>query len=197
MDYNKFHNQVVDSPSSYLNVQEQWPEITRYVYSNIDKKEKILELGSGGGFFVNWLYKNGYKNTIASDISTTALKIINNKFPYIKQELINAEDIKSHSTFDLVIGLDIIEHLPDTVKHLSSVYNILNDNGKYIIKTPNKLLENIYYKGILLRSDKQKIHPWWTAHVSLFSLKKLCFSLRSAGFKKINILDRENYLRLK
>jgi len=86
MDYNKFHNQVVDSPSSYLNVQEQWPEITRYVYSNIDKKEKILELGSGGGFFVNWLYKNGYKNTIATDISTTTLKIINNKFPYIKQE---------------------------------------------------------------------------------------------------------------
>lgn len=40
-------------------------------------------------------------------------------------------------TFEVVIGMDVFEHIPDTERHLNEVRRVLQPGGYYILETPN------------------------------------------------------------
>jgi len=190
LDYDTYHEKAKNREDSYLNVEEDWIEIKNYLQEYVHKDARILELGSGGGYFGNWLRKNNYKNIVCSDNSQISIEEGGKRFPELEYLQLNAQEFHVKN-FDIVISLDLIEHLPDIQKHLKCVHEALNNGGKYIIKTPNKTLENIYYSKILLRKDKEKKHPWWTAHISLQSKNSLRKSLSKEGFSTIFLRQKK------
>jgi len=182
LDYNKFHYSSLNAKQSYLNVEEKLEEIKKFVLKNVSKNAKILELGAGSGFFSNWLYYQGFTNVIASDLSNVAISLIKKRFPYLQVSQTDAENIKLNSNFDVIIALDVVEHLDDVAHHLNQIHKVLNSNGIYIIKTPNKFWEDIYYKKILLRKDKNKKYTCLNGHPSSMTFRLFKKKLLRAGF---------------
>lgn len=181
INYDSLHNWLLDQEGSYLREGEEAREVKEYVVQHLPKTASTIELGAGGGFFSQWLVAQGYKNVTATDYSQKALDIVKERFPGVRCKRMDAQHV-SGGLYDCVVALDLIEHLTDTSTHLASVYETLRPGGIYIIKTPNKLWEMLYYKHLLLRRDTEKKHPWWHGHISLMSYWSLQRRCKRAGF---------------
>lgn len=189
-NYDQLHKGGYVDNGCYLNVDEGWEEIKTFVLKNVDKRASILELGSGGGYFGSWLVENGYEKVVVSDTSLVALEKIMRTFPRLKRVRLDAQKVEIERKVDVIIALDVIEHIPNVEKHLRSVRKSLKKGGVYIIKTPNKFWEVVYYKYILLRNDKERKHPWWRSHISLMSKKQLKERLNRNGFGVVEFVKQ-------
>ena len=159
------------------------------IYSNIDfitksgilnKKIKILEIGSGNGNLLNYLYKEGY-NICGIEINEIFIKNAKEEFGedlpiyYYNGEILSYKE----NSFDVILSFDVFEHIKNTNKHLSEVRRILKPGGFYLFCTPNKITNAPY-------------EIWWTK--SLTSWKKEHCSLHSYwNLKKRLSLNNFNY----
>lgn len=141
----------------------------------LKKSDKILDVGCARGYLSNLFQKSGF-NVIALDFSRSNVNFCH------KSGLVtlcaDAESLPfSDESFDLVYSNELIEHLfyPDT--HFQEVFRILNNGGHYIIKTPNRLFDEIYYRFIIRKKDFQFFHP---STLFYFQIKK---RISKAGFK--------------
>jgi SAM-dependent methyltransferase len=81
------------------------------------------------------------------------------------------------ASFDLVISLDVLEHIPDTDAHLSEVARVLRPGGSYLIQTPNKWM-NALFETIRWRSFTR----WREDHCALHTLGELRARLARHAF---------------
>jgi len=100
---------------------------------NLNKDSKILVLGAGQGAFEKRLLDAGFKNIVATDINKKNYKLGGVKF--IQADL--NKDFSKLGKFDLIIAIEIIEHLNSTDNFLKNCSRLLNTNGRIIITTPN------------------------------------------------------------
>jgi len=115
-------------------------EIYAPVFKYVKDKSnlKILEVGCGYGYLTYAL--NYLKHeTVGIDISATAigfaLKNFGNNFVCSDIESFAK---KSKKKYDLIIALEVIEHLPNPLKFLQTCSRMLNKDGLIILTTPNK-----------------------------------------------------------
>lgn len=144
------------------------------------KPSSILDIGCGNGAVTHWLSQRGYR-VIGLDSSESAIQIAKNAYPditFIKADLNSPLDKDLVSRFDLVLCLDVIEHLllPRQVFHRSR--EVLRPRGGYIIlSTPY----HGYLKNLLLALTNTFDRHWHPlrdyGHVKFFSkrtLRQLC-----------------------
>lgn len=81
-------------------------------------------------------------------------------------------------TFDVVVSLDVFEHIPDTERHLREVWRVLRPGGTYALATPNKYLSVPFDVWRLKSFTKYKEH-----HCSLHSYTELHHILLQHGFE--------------
>lgn len=91
---------------------------------------KILELGAADGSFLNLLSQSLNGKPAGLDIAADSTGLIkahdfNDKLPY------------PDKSFDLVIALEVIEHLYDTDFFLDEIRRVLKPKGYLILSTPN------------------------------------------------------------
>ncbi|MFA5125791.1 MAG: class I SAM-dependent methyltransferase [archaeon] len=186
-DYEKMYfNSVKKNINS--NIIQKWRtrqnKVVEYL-ENLPKEpnRKILELGSGRGFFVKELKNKGF-NVIGSDFNQMNLELAK-KINKISLKKIDAENINLNKTsFDIVISVELIEHLLNLEKHLISVKKILKPRGIYIISTPNFFMERIF--NFVMHKKPDKYHVSSQTHSSLKKLlERYGFSVK---FLKINQL---------
>jgi SAM-dependent methyltransferase len=95
----------------------------------------ILEIGSGHGAFTKRLWQDGY-NVTATDI-----------FPenfYFTETVCHKVDIRkpmpfSDNSFDIVIAVEVMEHVHDHEMFFSETKRVLKSGGRLIFSTPNIL----------------------------------------------------------
>ena len=46
--------------------------------------------------------------------------------------------------FDVVMSFDVLEHIPDSDRHLQEVRRVLRPGGHYVLQTPNKLTNAVF-----------------------------------------------------
>jgi 2-polyprenyl-3-methyl-5-hydroxy-6-metoxy-1,4-benzoquinol methylase len=98
---------------------------------------RILEVGAGGGATLNWL------KTLNPKAETTAVELN----PALLDELkTNADvviigpiddNIAQLKTYDLILLLDVLEHLPDSTATLRRLSKLLKTGGHIIVSLPN------------------------------------------------------------
>jgi ubiquinone/menaquinone biosynthesis C-methylase UbiE len=152
-------------------------EIIKKVLSRLDlnKNTKILNVGSGTGGTVPMLeHFGGVDNVDTSDsaIAYAKSKGIKNikkvqgiKLPY-----------KSNS-FDVLVALDVLEHIEDDSKALLEWHRVLKNNGKGIITVPA-------YQWLWSEHD-ESLH-----HKRRYTLSELSIKCSKAGFK----INKRSYL---
>ncbi len=90
-------------------------------------------------------------------------------------------------SFDLVVSMDVIEHLPDPRPWLAEIVRVLRPGGHIFFTTPNygsrslKILENTVLEAIARRQGFSRKH----LHPTKFDVSSLSSALRDAGLERV------------
>lgn len=151
-------------PLSYLSTKEGAYFAIKEILNESNKNSlRILEVGSGLGYLTYSIHQKGY-NITGLDISYDAVANSQEKFGdyYICKDLFQYA-LENHTTFDLVILTDVIEHIPDPSTFCDALINLLKKGGKIVITTPNKSAFSINYNW---ETELPPIHLTWFSEES-------------------------------
>ncbi|MGC9003398.1 MAG: class I SAM-dependent methyltransferase [bacterium] len=97
------------------------------------KIDKVLDVGCGTGG--NLSLFNGF--VVGVDVSMKALSLARRRKKDALLCLGQAENLPfKDNSFDLVLALDLLEHLPDDMKGLSEMHRVLKKGGSLLITVP-------------------------------------------------------------
>lgn len=144
------------------------------------KHTKLLDFGCGSGIFVEELEKAGF-DAHGVDISDEAVRF------GALQGIKNLSVIDSHkinfsdNTFDVVLSMDVLEHLEDEEWALKEIERILKPNGIFVVMVPAYMFlwgvqdevahhYRRYTKGSLLKvvRDKTKLKTVRSSYFNTF-----------------------------
>lgn len=174
-DFNPIYHGVINSLENY----------------SVNKSSRILEIGSGLGYFTYSLRKAGFE-AYGLEYSKDAAQYAKDKFgdfyfsgelSDFKKEMLSQEGFAG---YDFIVATEVIEHVTDPVVFVNDVMSLLSPNGKFIFTTPNRSFED---KEIVWNSDYPPIHLWWFSNETVKSLAGSC------GIKKWEIFSFKDYKR--
>ncbi|MBI2576224.1 class I SAM-dependent methyltransferase [Candidatus Woesearchaeota archaeon] len=153
----------------------------RFLIDKISKKEKILEIGCGCGALANHLAAQGY-DIAPIELSRSAIRVGKKMFPGLRIIPMSGDNLKfKDGSFDVVLSFDVLEHIPNTSRHLEEVARVLRDGGKYIFQTPNKITNRLAAFVYNALSGQKR---WGTDyHCSLHTYPRLRNALLQKGFQ--------------
>lgn len=167
--YNNYKNiiKTKKNPLEYISNEEPSYWGTAHAIKEIlktDKNSKILEIGSGLGYFTFALRAAGY-NIQGLDISQEAVHAAIDKFgPYYICDDLNKYSEQNIESYDVILMTEVIEHLDEPLSFITSIKNLLKPNGAFIFTTPNK---SFFPKRIYWNSDAPPVHCWWFSEESV------------------------------
>jgi len=142
-------------------------------YLNPQKNEKILDVGTGSGFYARYAAEKGAKVT-AVDMSTEMLGVAKNissknglRISFIKADA-QKLPFKNHS-FDKVVSVDLIEHLPQPEKFLKRIIEVIKPRGLIVIAWPHAYSPyrfKYYFEKLILQRSLPYTRWISTAYVS-------------------------------
>ena len=155
---------------------------------------KILDIGCGGGLISEPMARLG-ANVTGIDASEKNIKIaqIHAKENNLKINYINSspERLKEKEEFDIILNLEIIEHVEDVELYIDSCYKLLKKGGLMFTATLNRTVVS-YIKAIV---GAEYILRWlpigthdWNKFIRPEELEK---KLSIANFKTIEVKGLE------
>lgn len=153
------------------------------------KNKTILDLGCGNGWLVDFLIKKGY-NAYGTDVTPSGIAIAKekhpNKFFLLDPSATELPKEFSNIHFDIILSIEVIEHLYDPRSYFKLCKNILtqgNQHGELIISTPY----HGYLKNLLMSvTGKMDAHfsvLWDGGHIKFWSEKTLKTVLEEFDFQ--------------
>ena len=138
---------------------------------------RILEIGCGKGALLLRLRDLGARivGCEVSDFMLTEARRLHGPLPIAQSDGVSFP--YPDACFDLVLSFDVLEHIPDTDRHLVEVKRVLKPGGCYLLQTPNKWT-NTLFETIRWRS----FTAWRHDHCSLHSWQQLRRRFRQHGF---------------
>ncbi len=140
----------------------------------------VLDVGCGYGYLTNALNKMGLQAKgidIAGQPIAYAKKIYGNHF-----EQKEVTDVKG--SYDMIIGIEVIEHLSDPTGFIKKCAELLKPGGKLILTTPNK---DFYNRNTVWMTNPCPIHLYW------FGKKAMAVVAEKAGLE-MKVLPHHEYL---
>lgn len=149
----------------------QQQKIYTYCQKYIQNKN-VLEIGSGNGYGSYSLSRYA-KKIVAIDKDSISIEESNKRYSSKNLEFISTsiEEYNTNQRFDVILALQVIEHILDVHRFLKKVILLLNRNGIVIFSTPNA------------STQSYNENPY---HYKEFSQNEL-YNLLSTYFKRINI----------
>ena len=95
-----------------------------FFLADIDRDERILEVGSGDGWVRDWCTEQGYEHYVGLDLKPTA-DIVGDIRDWRELGL-------EPASFDAIIAFEVVEH----VDCFRECYALLRDGGRMMITTP-------------------------------------------------------------
>ncbi|MBD3196274.1 MAG: methyltransferase domain-containing protein [Candidatus Lokiarchaeota archaeon] len=146
---------------------------------------KVLDIGCSYGFFLYFLKK--WFKIYGCDISSHAIGVCKKIFPNLPENRFWVQNIEQKlpfpkNYFNLIICMDVIEHIGDVLVPLKYIYTSLTRDGIFLLKIPIRTR----YKIIeFLRFDNDP------THVSVLPERILISKIKKSGFE---ILEKKYYM---
>ncbi len=144
----------------------------------------LLDIGCGNGALSASLAGRGAQ-VVGIDLSPSGITIAREKYPELEWSVMSAyDDLKSRLSreFDLVVCLEIIEHLFDPRLFLRRAFDVLRPGGSLVLSTPY----HGYLKNVALalsgRLDAHFTVLGDGGHIKFFSRRTLQTLLEETGF---------------
>jgi 2-polyprenyl-3-methyl-5-hydroxy-6-metoxy-1,4-benzoquinol methylase len=157
------------------------------VLSAVDKFKppRIFDLGCGNGSTASVLAKSA--EVIGIDPSDEGIRRANEAYPALKLELGSAYDdlASKYGTFDMVVSLEVVEHVYDPRRYAGTLASLLNPGGIAVISTPyHGYLKNLAL-AITGKFDDHFTALWDGGHIKFWSIRTLSILLQEAGLEII------------
>jgi glycosyltransferase involved in cell wall biosynthesis len=144
--------------------------ILDYLKKKNIKLKNFLEIGIGGGNLITDLKKISEKGE-GMDISDEAIKAVKGLADEkIKIKKKNFLEIEEGNKYDLIISLELIEHLEDDKEALKKINQLLIKNGLLIISVP-------------AHQKKWSIIDEWAGHYRRYEKKEIIKILKEENFQ--------------
>lgn len=154
-------------------------KIIRNIVKN-NQSFSLLEIGPGAGFLLTFLeaeYPNSHLMGVEYD--QRLVPIIQNKVKKAKIIQGNAEEFNlENQTFDLIVSLQVIEHLYHPELMIAAVKKHLKPGGTFIFTTPNP-------EGLGAKIMKDKWHGYRDDHVSLKGVNEWKDAVEKCGLTPV------------
>lgn len=164
---------------------KRYAPLLELIRHNSPSGQTLFEIGVGSGFFLKAAERAGW-HVSGSDISAASIAFARETL-HLDTHPWSAEDLATHlpsGTIDVVVMLDVIEHLLDAHAALTAIHRLLSPDGILVILTPN--LNSFSY--FALKEDWAIISP--AEHTYNFSERTLKRTLHRAGFPTVNFKHR-------
>ena len=150
-------------------------------FKNI-KSKRILDMGSGFGFFLSSFDKSWDKIGIEiSDLASENSKKWSKIYNIDLQKKIDNKSKKILGKFDAVFSYHVIEHLKNPEQFIKNAYLLMKQNAFFVIGTPN-------FDSGAARYFKKKYRFYHDeTHISYFSENSLFRLLEDNGFKILKV----------
>lgn len=138
-------------------------------YANLSSTKKVLDAGCGTGLMLNELKAIG--EVSGMDFSDDAIQFSQKKFAgVIKKGELPSNIPYANNSFDLLIALDVVEHIEDDVGALTALRNLLTPQGLAVLTVPAYMF---------LWSDHDVVNQ----HKRRYTLSEFETKIKKAGFK--------------
>jgi SAM-dependent methyltransferase len=152
--------------------EDLWNEhFARYAFTaRLARWKRVLDAGCGSGYGSAELARSA-ATVVAADVSGDAIEYAREHFPLPNLHLIQASCTQlplPDTSFDLVVALEVIEHLKDWRGLLAESRRLLAPGGQFVVSTPNR----DYYRDSRGQSGGNLYHE------HEFSFEEFCEELR-------------------
>ena len=157
-----------------------------FISTYITKKQKILDIGSGYGFFLHEMNNRGY-NITGIEISKKKREI---SLKVCDVEVLNINLFKENLNllnFDTITLFHVLEHIINPIEFLKIIKKHLNCEGRLIIEVPNS-------DDMLLDAcEKYRNFYWQRAHLYYFNCDTLKEVVKKSGFSIVDFFFVQRY----
>ncbi len=105
----------------------------------------VLDAGCGAGYGTSFMAENGARWVLGVDISEEAIQYAVSRPPRDNMEFGVADctglGLRDDS-FDIVVSIELIEHLAQVDQYLSEVCRVVKPQGLYFMSTPNRKISS-------------------------------------------------------
>lgn len=172
----KFYEELSANRINYYS--ERWEHKKALTFLN--KKDQILEIGTGFGAFIKLLHKNEIFKISGLELNSLAvLNCVQNGLN-VKSKLIEEEALEKQEFYDVVCSFQVLEHIVEVHEFIESSLKVLKKGGKLMIGVPNN---NPY----IFISDKWHTLNLPPHHAGLWNQKSLKALEEIFQLKLINI----------
>ena len=170
----------------YKNYEQSWQRAVQIVRFSIaqapttGEKGKYLDIGCNRGFNLAVADEFGW-DVYGIELVPELMRPFINTYPKYRNQIFSErfEDAKrnlQHDMFDVITGIDIVEHFEDVTKDLSGIYEILKPGGAVVIQTPDAGCE----RARMEKCEWGALKP--LEHLHLFNGKNLEALASRVGF---------------
>jgi 2-polyprenyl-3-methyl-5-hydroxy-6-metoxy-1,4-benzoquinol methylase len=141
--YQKYGTNFQDAPEIFSeDAAERWSRVYSYYLRNwlpVNKNAAIVDVGCGSGKLLYLFKIMQYKNITGVDISPEQVKLARQVVSVVEEANVLDWLEAYPSKFDLITGLDIIEHLDklEVLRFLDASFKALKPGGRLVLQTPN------------------------------------------------------------
>ena len=172
---NESHGYLLPAVLAELEAMQQRPQALR-----------VMDLGCGNGSVTEMLHRRGHP-VVGVDPSDEGVRMARETYPHLQIERGSAYEplTEKYGRFDVVVSLEVVEHVYSPRKYAATVHDLLNPGGIAIISTPY----HGYCKNVVLavtgKMDKHFTALWDHGHIKFWSEKTLRALLEEAGLTAV------------
>lgn len=145
--------------------------------ARLPKSARILELGCGPGYFLEYLRNHGYTAARGIDISEEQVGMAREKRLAAEVGDVFEALERSAGSLDAVVGIDLLEHFSkdEGLRLCDSILQGLRPGGRVIFRTPNG---SALLAGPIVYGD--------LTHMAIYNQSSLRQLLANAGFERMS-----------
>lgn len=141
--------------------------IAKHIINTISKDSFIIDVACGHGSIDKYLSLKGFK---VKGIDLNQNRIDGLKADIYETECIDVDKLNNQQKYDVIISLEMLEHVPNVLHTLTKMNALLVENGMLYLSVPNEDMID----------DEQ--------HVRIFSRKSIIKLLEQTGFSIMTVI---------
>jgi SAM-dependent methyltransferase len=142
---------------------------------------RLLEVGAGSGAFSRVALRRGWA-VDATEVSASGLQLLRETGATVHAGDLAALQLPA-AAFDLVVSLEVLEHLVEPGAHLEELGRLTRPGGLLLLTTPN-------FGGLSRRLLGMRWRVVDPEHLGYFTAATLGWALERAGFTRVSVRPR-------